>query len=116
MKFTAEKKKDAPRNTRNDAKGEDRMGSPTTLLVANPFFLFADSRYSRAPVVLSSFALFACFAGKKNPHNLRFRSRSAFAMTETELNVIAALAIIGERRIPRTGNKTPAAIGTPTTL
>lgn len=31
------------------------------------------------------------------------RSRSAFAMTETELNVMAALASIGLRRIPKNG-------------
>ena len=32
-----------------------------------------------------------------------FRSRSAFAITETELNVIAALASIGLRSMPRKG-------------
>ena len=37
-------------------------------------------------------------------------------MTETELNVIAALAIIGDSRIPKNGKSTPAAIGTPTML
>ena len=31
------------------------------------------------------------------------RSRKAFVMTDTELNVIAALAIIGLRRIPKNG-------------
>ena len=49
-------------------------------------------------------------------HNFKFRSLKAFTITETELNVIAALAIIGERRIPKTGNRMPAAIGTPTML
>ena len=37
-------------------------------------------------------------------------------ITDTELNVIARLAIIGESNIPKTGNRTPAAIGTPITL
>ena len=44
------------------------------------------------------------------------RSRSAFPITDTELNVIAALAIIGLSRRPKKGYSTPAAIGTPTTL
>lgn len=44
------------------------------------------------------------------------RNLNAFVMTETELNVIAALAIIGDRSKPKTGNSTPAAIGTPTML
>jgi hypothetical protein len=44
------------------------------------------------------------------------RRRSAFPITETELKVIAALAIIGLRRIPKYGYKTPAAIGTPIVL
>ena len=38
-------------------------------------------------------------------------SRSAFAITETELNVIAALAIIGLSSTPRKGYSTPAASG-----
>jgi hypothetical protein len=44
------------------------------------------------------------------------RRRSAFAMTDTELNVIAALAIIGLSSKPNTGYNTPAATGTPSTL
>lgn len=36
-------------------------------------------------------------------YSFRFLSRSAFIITETELNVIAALAIIGERSTPTTG-------------
>src|SRR5690242_9806552 len=35
-----------------------------------------------------------------------FRSRKAFMITDTELKVIAALAIIGESRSPKTGNST----------
>ena len=37
-------------------------------------------------------------------------------MTETELKLIAAAAIIGLNRIPKNGYKTPAAIGTPIEL
>jgi hypothetical protein len=44
------------------------------------------------------------------------RSRNAFAITDTELNVIAALAITGLSNTPKKGYKTPAAIGTPATL
>jgi hypothetical protein len=37
-------------------------------------------------------------------------------MTDTELKVMAALAIMGLKSIPQTGYNTPAAIGTPITL
>jgi hypothetical protein len=37
-------------------------------------------------------------------------------MTDTELNVIAALAQIGLIRMPSTGYSTPAATGTPSAL
>jgi hypothetical protein len=40
------------------------------------------------------------------------RNRSAFAMTDTELKVIAALAIIGLKSKPKNGYSTPAATGT----
>ena len=53
---------------------------------------------------------------KLNTYNLIRRKRRAFIITETELKVIAALAIIGLKSSPKTGYKTPAAIGTPTTL
>ena len=36
--------------------------------------------------------------------------------TETELKLMAAAAIIGLSRIPKTGNKIPAATGTPSAL
>jgi hypothetical protein len=37
-------------------------------------------------------------------------------MTDTELKVIAALAIIGLNSRPKNGYKTPAATGTPSAL
>jgi hypothetical protein len=43
-------------------------------------------------------------------------SRNAFPITETELKVIAALAIIGFNKSPMKGYSMPAAIGTPSTL
>ena len=42
--------------------------------------------------------------------------RSEFAMTDTELKLIAAAAIIGLKRTPTKGYKIPAAIGTPSEL
>jgi hypothetical protein len=44
------------------------------------------------------------------------RSRNALPMTDTELRLMAAAAIIGESSRPNTGNSTPAAIGMPTPL
>ena len=43
-------------------------------------------------------------------------NRRALPMTDTELNVMAALAIIGLSNRPKKGYSTPAAIGTPRTL
>lgn len=37
-------------------------------------------------------------------------------MTETELKLMAKAAIIGDNNIPKIGNNTPAAIGTPRVL
>lgn len=49
-------------------------------------------------------------------HSGTRRSRSALAMTDTELNVMAALATTGLSSRPRAGYNTPAAIGTPSML
>lgn len=49
-------------------------------------------------------------------YNSARRRRNAFAMTDTELKVIAALAIIGLSKRPTTGYRTPAAMGTPSAL
>ena len=49
-------------------------------------------------------------------YSFKFLRRNALTITDTELKVIAALAIIGLRSKPKTGNRTPAAIGTPTRL
>ena len=44
------------------------------------------------------------------------RSRRLFSTTLTELNAIAALAMIGDRSSPKKGYRSPAAIGIPSTL
>jgi hypothetical protein len=49
-------------------------------------------------------------------HIFVVRSLSALAITETELKLIAAAAIIGFKSRPNAGKSTPAASGTPTTL
>jgi len=64
----------------------------------------------------AAFALRAMAANRAGHYRATRRRRSAFAMTDTELNVIAALAIIGLRSQPNTGYNTPAATGTPSTL
>jgi hypothetical protein len=52
----------------------------------------------------------------RSAHRTTFRSRSALAMTDTELKVIAALATMGLSSKPSAGYSTPAAIGTPSAL
>jgi hypothetical protein len=49
-------------------------------------------------------------------HSFKLRRRNAFPMTDTELRLMAAAAIIGLNNKPNTGYKTPAAIGIPATL
>ena len=44
------------------------------------------------------------------------RRRSELVITDTELRLIAALAMIGLKRMPKNGYSTPAATGTPSTL
>jgi hypothetical protein len=44
------------------------------------------------------------------------RSRNALPMTDTELKLIAAAAIIGDSSKPKNGYNTPAATGTPSEL
>lgn len=55
-------------------------------------------------------------AGSNLTHNCTVRSRKALPITDTELKLMAALAIIGLRSNPNTGNRTPAAMGTPIML
>src|SRR5688500_5551024 len=49
-------------------------------------------------------------------HSSTRRSRSALPMTDTELKLIAAAAIIGDSSTPNSGYSTPAATGIPAAL
>ena len=49
-------------------------------------------------------------------HISTLRSRKALLITETELKLMAAAAIMGDNNRPKTGYKSPAAIGTPIAL
>ena len=49
-------------------------------------------------------------------HSFVARSLSAFVITETELKLIAAAAIMGLSNNPKNGYRTPAARGTPSAL
>ena len=60
---------------------------------------------------------FAAFSKAAAIHPILPRaSRRLFSTTETLLNAIAPLAMIGESSHPVNGNSTPAAMGMPTTL
>ena len=48
--------------------------------------------------------------------SLTFLNLNAFPMTETELRLMAAAAIIGESSSPKNGYRSPAATGTPSAL
>ena len=49
-------------------------------------------------------------------HNGAFLSLRALLMTDTELKLMAAAAIMGESSHPKAGYSRPAATGTPTEL
>ena len=49
-------------------------------------------------------------------HTISRRSLRALIMTDTELKLMAAAAMIGLKSRPKNGNRTPAAIGTPAAL
>ncbi|PWJ15832.1 hypothetical protein SAMN05421539_11052 [Jannaschia seohaensis] len=49
-------------------------------------------------------------------HSFIARSRKEFPITDTEERLMAAAAIIGDRRTPKIGNRMPAATGTPAVL
>jgi hypothetical protein len=51
-----------------------------------------------------------------SPHSFVVRSLRELAITETELKLMAAAAIIGFSRSPNAGKNTPAASGTPVAL
>ncbi len=50
------------------------------------------------------------------PYIRALRRRNAFPITETELRLMAAAAMMGLKRMPKAGYSTPAATGIPTTL
>jgi hypothetical protein len=52
----------------------------------------------------------------ENHSSAVLRGRSAFPITETELKLMAAAAIIRLSKTPNTGYSTPAAIGKPNAL
>jgi pyruvate formate-lyase activating enzyme-like uncharacterized protein len=49
-------------------------------------------------------------------YNFKFLNLNEFTMTETDEKLIAAAAMTGESKIPKTGYNTPAATGTPMEL
>ncbi len=50
------------------------------------------------------------------PYRDNLRKRSALKITDTELKLMAAAAIIGDSRMPKNGYRIPAATGTPSAL
>ena len=77
----------------------------TSNVAFNPLFSF----------LLQSASLFCIFLFLTIFHYFLL-NRNAFVITETELKLIAAAAIIGLSNIPKNGNRIPAATGTPSEL
>lgn len=63
-----------------------------------------------ASIVLSLYVV------SPNTYKLTRRKRKALVITDTELKLMAAAAIIGDRSNPKMGYSTPAATGTPNAL
>jgi len=77
-----------------------------------PEMFHSDSRISAEFCSVGSTAV----PGSLTLYSANFRSRKAFVITEIELMLIAALAIIGLSSTPQIGNSTPAASGIPSAL
>jgi hypothetical protein len=69
--------------------------------------------YTAKQVSPESDVVFKCRA---ELYSRTFRNRNALLITDTELSVMAALAITGLNNNPKNGYRTPAAIGTPKML
>ncbi len=63
-----------------------------------------------------SFSLFFSASSGLMSYNLTARNLSEFVITDTELKLMAAAAIIGLSSSPKNGYSTPAASGTPSEL
>jgi hypothetical protein len=56
------------------------------------------------------------YQGGRHAVNVSLRNRKELLITDTELTLIAAAAIMGDSKIPKAGKRTPAATGTPKAL
>jgi hypothetical protein len=86
------------------------------LLIHHPGYFNAPKSSTHKNPAGSANLKFEISAFESLSHNSSLLNRNALAMTETELKVIAALAIIGLSNNPVTGYNTPAATGIPMTL
>ena len=103
-------------NSIASAMNERRRRMPT-------IFEWSVTRKSRAREIAGADA--PCCDARRHPAYIHVpvdtyistvRRRRAFAITETELKLMAAAASIGDNSSPNAGYSTPAAIGTPTVL
>ena len=67
-------------------------------------------------VILQWVAITKLYGNQKINYNFEIFNRRLLLTTLTELNAIAAPAIIGLSKMPVNGNKIPAATGIPITL
>lgn len=74
--------------------------------------------YRQSVTVAKSFisSVVQITGGGGTSYSLTLLNRNEFVITDTELKLIAAAAMIGLRSIPKNGYRTPAAIGTPMEL
>lgn len=74
------------------------------------FVLISFNYYTKVNILILVIAIINLY------YNLIFFNLSEFIITDTELKLIAAAAIIGDNKMPKKGYKIPAAMGTPSTL
>lgn len=89
-----------------------RIGQNRTKLGPTPMTRLA----IRSRRMVTAMKLAAARRHKSGSHRVKRRRRSALVMTDTELKLIAAAAIMGLSNRPKIGYSTPAAIGTPSAL
>ena len=105
----ADLKKDAQGRQKNSQNDADEVHCSAPVMKHAP-------RGRREDATSALLGLITPWRGCLFPYSRTVRRRRALPITETELRLMAAAAIIGLSRSPNTGYSTPAATGTPSVL
>ena len=106
----------------NRTAGRNRNGGRQLLDFLAGIGLLGNFRQNQPFIINERFCFFETLKNERwvcenvHSHRLSLFSLNALKTTDTELRLMAAAAIIGLSKIPKTGYRTPAATGTPRAL